>query len=157
VLGYSVVDQNYPILAKLVSELNKYNEQMAELRTCVDKAVGMVQNAPGRIGDARKMLTLQAPGENTEGLLGSVTELLTCMQAHWKVVDQAFAVFKHAEVCKRPVYPLSRRACVDNGLIPCAPGLPGNVQFYQIGDKVCKIVCSALGEQVRSLFYPISQ
>jgi len=38
VLGYSVVDQNYPTLAKLVSEMNKYNEQMAELQTCADKA-----------------------------------------------------------------------------------------------------------------------
>ncbi|CAD6249987.1 unnamed protein product [Miscanthus lutarioriparius] len=50
VLGYSVVDQNYPTLAKLVSEMNRYNEQIAELQTCADKAVGMLKQRFSRPG-----------------------------------------------------------------------------------------------------------
>ena len=53
-LGYSVVDQNYPTLAKLVSEMNRYNEQIAELQTCADKAVGMVHRAHESIKDVHE-------------------------------------------------------------------------------------------------------
>lgn len=42
VLGYSVVDSNYPVLARLVSDMNTYSEELAELQTYADKAVGMI-------------------------------------------------------------------------------------------------------------------
>ena len=41
-LGFSIVDQNYPTLARLVFEINSYSEQMAGLHTCAHKTVRMV-------------------------------------------------------------------------------------------------------------------
>ena len=86
-LGYSVVDQNYPSLARLVTDMNKYNEQLVELRICADKAVGMVHSARETIKDVHEMLTLQVPPEEIKELSSSVGELLICMEGHWTAVN----------------------------------------------------------------------
>ena len=105
VLGYSIVDANYPTLARLVySEMNRYSEEVAELQTCVDKAVGMMHRARESIKDVHEMLTLQAPREDIEDLNDSVGELLTSIKGHCTTVDRALAAFRHYEVRTSSIY-----------------------------------------------------
>lgn len=154
VLGYSVVDQNYPSLARLVADMNGYNERMAELRTCVDKAVGMIHSTHESIKDVHEMLTLQVPREEIEELSSSVGDLLSCIEGHWTAVNQVFTAFKQDEVCTASVYHTYRHTSVCDRLITCALGLAGTIQFSQAGDKVCKVIYSSFGEQVQSISIP---
>jgi hypothetical protein len=47
IVGYNIVDLNYPTLAKLVCEINKYNEEVNELLLCATNAATMIQLTAG--------------------------------------------------------------------------------------------------------------
>lgn len=95
VLGYSVVDQNYPILARLVSDMNRFGEQMAELQICVAKAGGMVHRAHESIKDVHEILKLQVPPQDIQALNALVDGLLAIIEGYCTAMDRAVAAFRH--------------------------------------------------------------
>ncbi|XP_021320326.1 uncharacterized protein LOC110436927 [Sorghum bicolor] len=44
-LGYTILDRNYPTLARLLYELNNYNEYMVEMQLCAEKSVEAAHKA----------------------------------------------------------------------------------------------------------------
>jgi hypothetical protein len=98
VYGYSVIDRNYPTLARLVSEMNGYTEEISSLRCCADMAVRMVHRTHESIKDAYKTLTVQVPCGDIAGLSSSVHGLLASIQSHSTAVEKSVKVFECDEV-----------------------------------------------------------
>lgn len=56
VLGYNIVDLNYPTLVNVVSQIDKYNQEVNELLLCARKAAVMIQNVHRSISKAYENL-----------------------------------------------------------------------------------------------------
>lgn len=98
VLGYSILDLNYPTLANLVSEINKFNEEINELLQCATKAATMMQQVHKDINQMYQTLKQQIPQQQIADLDVLVQDLLSCTETYSMAADHGIDAFRQNKV-----------------------------------------------------------
>jgi len=98
VLGYSVIDIDYSTLARLVSEINKYNEETNELLLCASKAATMIQQVHKDISKMYTDFLKQIPCDEIMEVQISVNNRLISTEAYYMAAKHGLHIFKQNKV-----------------------------------------------------------
>jgi hypothetical protein len=98
ILGYNIVDINYPTLANLVSDINKFNEEINEFLLCATKAANLIHQVHKDINKMYQDLIQQIPLAEIPELTTPVEDLLNCTQTYSIAADQGINAFRQSKV-----------------------------------------------------------
>lgn len=98
VLGYNIVDLNYGTLVTLVSEINKYNEELSELLLCARKAATMIQQVHKDMTKMYEDLLQDIHHEQILQLDILVQNLLASTETYSTAADHGLNAFKQNKV-----------------------------------------------------------
>ena len=98
VLGYNIVDINYSTLAKLVSEINKYNEEVNELLLCASKAATMIEQVHKDIRKIHRDFLQKIRYSNIIELTTLLNNLLISTETYSKAAKHGLQIFRQNKV-----------------------------------------------------------
>jgi hypothetical protein len=98
VLGYNIVDINYSTLVKLVSEINKYNEEVNELLLCASKAATKIEQVHKDISKIHRDFLQKIRYGNIIELTTLLNNLLISTETYSKAAKHGLQIFRQNKV-----------------------------------------------------------
>jgi hypothetical protein len=99
VLGYRIIDINYPTLAAMVSAINKYNKDILLLHSCVNSITGYIESMyEAFLHLQNKFIVPPYHSNNSAQILQIITQVVAMVEEHRTAITDSFHQFMESKV-----------------------------------------------------------